>query len=240
MKNTLYTVFAIALLFFSYSCENEDEARASANKKYLSNSKWVAVQGSDSIRLELYDYGARVYIHDTSTGRLMSNDYYYSWSVNSESSMTLHYKDNNKPDSRDRKLQYTLKNKELAISDLINGETIVFNREYTVESEVNADYIAGSWHTTLSQDYILLVFENETMKEYVYEKNTGDVLKYTDYHYYSLYKRIYTYGNKERIEYIVNARDNSDKTRIIRCFLDNNKLTIFENGNPVIYNKIEE
>lgn len=237
MRRVLYYLSALIFIGGMWSCEKED---LSIYDSSLYQTKWVSVSETDSIRIEfsssvsISQYDINVY-----PPTLKDSKYYPKWSINSKNSITLNYDYDLKPDPKDKKLSYTLKGKVLTIGNLVGNEDRTFYKEHHERSEADGNHVVGSWHTTLSRDSVVLVFENKTMKEYVYEKNTGEVLKYTYYDRYKLYQHVSTYNNKIRITYSIWLYNKYENEKILSCLLDNNQLIIYQNDNPIVYTKID-
>ena len=89
----------------------------------------------------------------------------------------------------------------------------------------------------MDTDSVILVFENGMMKEYVYEKNSGEILKYTNYENYTLDRDIYTWQDKTRSVDKIRWYNNNKMVNISEYTLSGNKLTFYKNRNTIIYTK---
>lgn len=238
MRKALYALFVMILSFSVYSCEDENEDII-RERDILNYADWVAVSGNDSIRIEFYS-SVTIYQYDTSTSpaTLKSEDYYSAWSTDGKGSMVLHRNYNKVSDPLDKRLSYELKRNAMTVTGLHN-KSLTFYQEFVKKEAVDPNIIVGTWHTTLSRDSVVLIFEKGTAKEYVYEKNSGDILKYTDYKSYKLDKKTYTYNDNIKIEYLAWAYKDTTYQVIMRCQLDNSRLISYVNNYPVIYTKIE-
>ena len=110
------------------------------------------------------------------------------------------------------------------------------NREYDFK-RVNNDLIAGIWYHTFTIDSLVVVFEEDIMKEYMYDKNTKKLINRTDYGKYYLYQRIYNNGKIENTISI--SKPDSLYSSSIDYNLSNNTLSLYRGNNKVDLYKIE-
>lgn len=249
MRKILCALASAILIFYFYSCyeeEKKDYSYNSYNNDIFRNTRWISISDEDSISIDFsyngdttYYSWARLYKYKIVDDNKQFDTYYmyFYWDADKKNRLNLYNTSSTK--ENDRVISFDIDNDKLVLKKLFGNNDFVFYKEKHTK-----DYcpwvVNGNWHTSLSKDSVVLVFENYMMKEYVYEKNTNTILKYTDYDQYALYKHTYTYQNKNRTEYKLWIYNNNKIQRIIKCMYDdNNQFIIYQNGNPVVYTKME-
>lgn len=106
-------------------------------------------------------------------------------------------------------------------------------KEYYSIKEDNTK-IEGIWNASFDIDSIVFIFKNNTMIEYVYEKNTKLLIDRFDYGKYSL---LY-YPNTDK--YIISFYNEYNGYSSAKYLLRDNILTLYKNyDSPIDYKKIE-
>lgn len=100
---------------------------------------------------------------------------------------------------------------------------------------VDNNIIAGIWYHSYEIDSLVLVFEENRMKEYRFLKATEELFSYKDLGNYSLSKWIYNNGKIENTIYLSNVDSTSMYLTLTDYKLLNNILTIYRKD----YTKIE-
>lgn len=96
--------------------------------------------------------------------------------------------------------------------------------------------IAGEWGVTLAKEYTVLVFENNTMKQYVYNKdNKSQVLAYKNLGEFRL-KNDWL-GNRDMVAYNIDSL--LTPTENYRYWLDGDELTLKLGDLSTTYQRIK-
>ena len=102
---------------------------------------------------------------------------------------------------------------------------------------VDKEIISGIWYHTYEIDSLVLVFEEQMMKEYIFDKNSKKILSRTDYGKYYLYKKVYHNGKIENRL----SMSKSDSLYSYSSYYDikDNILSIFRGSNLIKLKKVE-
>lgn len=245
MKKIIYLILLLSIIFIGCDEKEEWEIERDGMQAFFDKftpSRWIYTSDKDSIVVE---FGNRIDTFYYSSNRI----YKYEWHNNGYIQKEYKYYpdgylyDNNKIELKDKNgnrvaYSFNLDQDKLTLYRFSGNKDYVFEKENKITSKLDLDILSGAWSTTLSLDSIIRVFENHTMKEYVYEKNSGKILRFTEFDTYSLYRNTYTYGKKKRIEDKIWISDKGKIKEISAYILYGNKLILYKNEKPIIYTKI--
>jgi hypothetical protein len=111
-------------------------------------------------------------------------------------------------------------------------------KEYEKDYEyirIDANVISGVWYRSYEIDSLVLVFEENRMKEYWFLKATKELISYKDLGWYRLSRWIYNNGEIEDTIFLSNVDSTSMYSPFIDYKLSNDILTIYRGS----YTKIE-
>jgi len=120
-----------------------------------------------------------------------------------------------------------------------NDEDVDKEDKYPAFIDVDNMIIAGTWYHNYTIDSIVLLFEDNTMKEYVFNKNTKELLDRSDYGKYKLEKWVYKNGNIENWIYLGNLDSLSLYSTFTYYSLSENSLFIDRGNNKIEFYKVE-
>lgn len=114
--------------------------------------------------------------------------------------------------------------------------------EWEKESEfvdVDNNTLSGVWSHAYEIDSLVLVFEENMMREYIFNKSTDKLLSREDYGKYRLYKEVYTNGNVHNLISLSSVDSSSIYTRFTYYNLKNDILSIYRKDGYVNFKKIK-
>lgn len=249
MKKHFYTII-LAVIGISFVCceseEDESNSLSAQRDRYrdlLFPTTWISSSSTDSIIIEFGYNGDTVYYSDIDIYEYEVNN-----SINRLVNKRLYrggYLSNNKltlstsfyPKMTDEvSYSFDLNGDKLILYNFLNDRDYMFYKENRIRERIGLDILSGVWTTTLNKDSVALVFENGRMKEYVYDKNSKEILKYTDY-ICSLYRNTYIWQDRTRIEDKMWLSLNGKIMDISRYTLDEDKLFIYSSTEPIVYRR---
>lgn len=254
MRYTFFWILIIGFIGSFWSCEkdnwekeyDERQKEQSAASKYsiiFSNTTWISVIGKDSIRINFgilpdtipADRGIHIteYEIDMNMSKQRKYKYYTNGYMYGDKLKFSSYSD-----TKGVTYPFVLKDEKLILYNFINNQDYTFYREIYKGSEgLSKNILKGKWSITMNTDSVALVFENGMMKEYVYEKTSGKIIKYTDYEKYDLFRDVYTWQGRTRSVDKIWLYNNNKVVNISKYTLSGDKLTIYKNSNPIVYTK---
>jgi len=241
-------------VFIVFSCSKDDdfidkilEPTREYHDKFF-NTRWISVSDKDSVILEfecwqdtsfssiwidMYDYVGN-------TAQYRTSEHYMRGYVPQKNELLLAYYSSGNPNNKDRTLSFDLNNDKLVIHNFEQGKEYTFYKEFLTKEYPAISTLSGVWSAVLNKDSTVVVFENGGMKEYVYDKNSGEILKYTDYNKYFLYRKVFTWQkqtyNQDRLWLYID----NEIAKMETYSLQGNKLVIYKNENPVTYHKVKD
>lgn len=232
MKKILLFTLALSFCFAFTSCEEEDEGKEAYLDRKVIAGVWICVTEKDSVVLDFSpDRGNSLtkQTYKKNDGRYEYSDitiysYYFQRRTykngRSQDFFTLYEKS---PGSGSSEINITLNGNILTIPDW-KGRAYVFEKQFGWESCIGL--LDGKWSGTMQVDSIIVVFEEEKMKEYLYEKGATLALERIDYGGYKLYRQDKSsnivHGYFE-LNYYESSRDNTVYFR-----LEDDILTLFD------------
>lgn len=246
MKKLIYTLFVLIALPMAWSCEKEELAdRLDGIHKYYDSfrdTKWISVSEDDSIYIEFECYNDTsfssicicFYDRENGVNKFRNWEFFKEVSILKNKLRFIEYASK----GNDKEYSFDINGDKLTLYNFNNDKDYIFYREYRENNYLDGNIISGVWNVNMHLDSVVLVFENKMMKEYIFEKKTGKVLKYTDYDSYSLVKKIFTWRNSTKTEDKLWIYSKEKIEGIYPYKLENDKLTIYKNE-PIVYTKIE-
>lgn len=245
MRYTFFWILIIGFIGSFWSCEKNDwEKDIDALRKYFdifSPSTWISVTDKDSIVMKLgyyvdtlYSTSISIIYYDISNGEptRTADDYYPDGYVYGNK---LKFSDSYL--NKKAIYPFILNDNKLILSNFRNNQSYTFYKEHDKREYPQKAILSGRWTTTMDTDSVALVFENGMMKEYVYEKTSGKIIKYTDYEKYDLFRDVYTWQGRTRSVDKIWLYNNNKVVNISKYTLSGDKLTIYKNSNPIVYTK---
>ena len=243
MKKILLFTLALSFCFAFTSCEEEGEDEAGREQEkdmgketFLDRSiiggVWTCVTEKDSVVLGFSpesNYALTKQTYKKNDGRYEYSDFtIYSYFFQRRTYKDGRYQDfftlyERNPGSESLEIDITLNENILTIPDW-KGRAYVFEKQSGWK--YSTGLLDGKWSGTMQVDSIIVVFEEEKMKEYLYEKGATLALERIDYGGYSLYKQgtavDVVYG-RFRLKYYESISDNTIYFR-----LEDDILTLFD------------